>query len=268
MSSVFPPRILCVEDNPDISGYICEMMKLTGYETAVAQNLIEGLRLARSERFDLYLLDYNLPDGTGLELCKLIRALDTNTPILFYSSITEPDIRQAAMAAGAQGFISKMEAFDILEQMITKLIESGGIKNTITPTHAVEMPATMFSQQDFDRFVERYNTDYHFLLLRASTGQYDCLLTSFFVLKDLYTAINKLHEVGKFEFRIIPYPNSLRASEDLLASLGFDEAGIDKIDGFLKFIKETQGKELEEILDDGVLIHCAKQGEAIQSSVR
>lgn len=261
------PRILCVEDNQDVSGYICEMVKLAGYQAITARNLIEGLRLAKSEHFDLYLLDYNLPDGTGLELCKLIRALDTHTPILFYSNITDPEIRRAALAAGAQGYIGKMEAFDLLEQTITKLIESGGVKGSLAATNVAAVPTEMFTQQDFDRFVERYNADYQFLLLRASMGQYDCLLTSFFVLKDLYTAISKLHELGRFQFHIIPYPISLRASEALLADLGFNEQEMERIDSFLKFIKETQGREFEEILDEGLLIPCPKRGDAPRPSV-
>src|SRR5205085_8197028 len=140
-------RILCVEDNSDVSGYICEMLKIAGYQAVTAQNLMEGLRLAKSEHFDLYLLDYNLPDGTGLELCKLIRALDSHTPILFYSNATEPDIRRAALAAGAQGYIGKMEAFDILEQTITKLIESGGVKGSLTASPGGEVPSEIFSQE-------------------------------------------------------------------------------------------------------------------------
>lgn len=269
MPLALSPRILCVEDNPDISGYIREMLKIAGYQTVVAENVIEGLRQARSENFDLILLDYNLPDGTGLELCKLIRALDEHTPILFYSSLTEPEIRRAAMAAGAQGYISKMEAFDILEQTITNLIESGSIKGSIAPSYASEVPpgpSEIFSQQDFDRFVERYNADFYFLLIRASTAQYDCLLTSFFVLKDLYTAISKLHEVGKFQFHLIPYPISLRASDEFLSGLGFGEAEIDKIDSFLKFIKETQGREFEEIINEGILVPCPKRSDLIQPS--
>jgi hypothetical protein len=118
-----------------------------------------------------------------------------------------------------------------------------------------------------DRFVERYNADYHFLLLRAGMGQYDCLLTSFLVLKDLYTAINNLHEVGSFEFRIIPYPISLRASEVLLADLGFDQTEVERIDSFLKFVKETQGKEFEDILNEGVLIICPKRSDPDQPSI-
>jgi CheY-like chemotaxis protein len=267
MTFASSPRILCVEDNQDISGYICEMLKIAGYQTVVAKNLIEGLGHARRGHFDLILLDYNLPDGTGLELCKLIRALDAQTPILFYSSITEPEIRRAALDAGAQGYIGKMEAFDILEKTITNLIVSGGVKSSFAPSQAGEVPTSMFSQHDFDRFVERYNADFYFLLMRASTGQYDCLLTSFFVLKDLYTAISKLHEVGRFQFRFIPYPISLRTSEDLLTDLGFGEEEIDRIDGFLKFIKETQGRDFEEVINEGVLIACPKKSDLPQPSV-
>jgi DNA-binding response OmpR family regulator len=255
-----------VEDDQDISGYISEMLKIAGYQTVIARNLMEGLRLVKGEHFDLYMLDYNLPDGTGIELCKLIRALDTHTPILFYSSTTEPDIQREAFAAGAQGYIGKMEAFDILEQTVTKLIESGGVKTPVASSNQGEVSTKMFSQQDFDRFVERYNADYHFLLLRAGMGQYDCLLTSFLVLKDLYTAINNLHEVGSFEFRIIPYPISLRASEALLADLGFDETAVERIDNFLKFVKESQGKEFEEIMDEGVLTLCPMRGDTSQPS--
>ena len=41
----------------------------------------------------------------------------------------------------------------------------------------------MISQEDFDQFVVSYNTDYLFLLTRAASGSYDCLITSFRVLK-------------------------------------------------------------------------------------
>jgi CheY-like chemotaxis protein len=248
------PVLLCVEDDSDISGYVCEMLKIAGYQTMVAANVIEALRLARTQHFDLILLDYHLPDGTGLELCRMIRAIDPKTPILFYSNITDPETRRSAIAAGAQGYIRKMEAFDILEQTITKLLESGALMASAgsSPGGAVPSgPNEMFSQQDFDHFVERYNADYYFILTRAGSGQYDCLLTSFFVLKDLYTAIGKLHEVGRFQLRRIPYPITFRASEPFLSSLGFGPEEIERIGGFLSFVKETQGKEFEQLIGEG-----------------
>jgi CheY-like chemotaxis protein len=258
-------RVLCVEDHQDIAGYICHMLNLAGYQTVTAPTLIEGLRLAKSEHFDLCLLDYNLPDGTGIELCKLIRVFDSETPILFHSNVSDREIHKEAIAAGAQGFITKMQPFDVVEQAITKLIESGVVKDSVLNSLGSEVPMNVFPQEDFDRFVERYNADYLFLLMRASTGQFDCLTTSFLVLKDLYDAIIKLHEVGKHQFRVVPFPITFRANQALLINLGFDEAAIDQIESFLKFVKETQGRDLDDILKEGVLILCPTKKETAQT---
>jgi CheY-like chemotaxis protein len=266
MAPTSEPRVLCVEDHKDTYDYVCQMLALAGYRTVNAQTVAEGLRLAKSEHFDLYLLDYALPDGTGLDLCKQIRSFDSRTPIIFHSSHADPDLRLAALEAGAQGYINKMEAFDFLELTITQFIGSGRKTDPVVVSRAGAVSIDTFPQEEFDRFVGRYNADYYFLLVRASTGQYDCLMTSFLVLKDLYSAIVKLHEVGKHEFRIVPYPLSFRSNATLFADLGFNQEEINLIDNFLKFIKDTQGKELDEILDAGVLIQCPVKSDLVQPS--
>lgn len=114
----------------------------------------------------------------------------------------------------------------------------------------------MISQEDFDNFVENYNTDYYHLLARASTGHYDCLITSFTVLKDLYDMINKLHDLTNLSFRVIPYPLSFRANDDFLRSLGFEEREIETIYGFLEHVKQTQGKDFEDCLAGGLPFRC------------
>ena len=68
--------------------------------------MADAVKRATAQKFDLYLLDYHLPDGTGLELCLMLRTFDSDTPILFAtatSSITETQV----MTAGAQGLIRK-----------------------------------------------------------------------------------------------------------------------------------------------------------------
>ena len=97
-------RILCVEDHQGTSELITELLE--AYAVTAARDLSDGMRLAQSERFDLYLCDYHLPEGTGLELCELIRTFDEETPVLLCSvldSVTE----QAVLAAGGQGFLKK-----------------------------------------------------------------------------------------------------------------------------------------------------------------
>ncbi len=118
----------------------------------------------------------------------------------------------------------------------------------------------MISQEDFDQFVTSYNTDYLYLLTRAASGSYDCLVTSFRVLKDLHDVINKLHETTRLNFRVVPYPLTFRASDAFLASLGFDGQQIGRIYGFLEHVKLTQGRELEECIDSPEPLKCAVAG--------
>jgi DNA-binding response OmpR family regulator len=79
---------------------------LPDYEVIVAGSMAEGQRRALLERFDLYIFDYNLPDGTGIDLCLFIRAYDRKTPILVCTA--SPDLTDLlANAAGAQHYIKK-----------------------------------------------------------------------------------------------------------------------------------------------------------------
>ena len=118
----------------------------------------------------------------------------------------------------------------------------------------------MLSQEDFNKFVSIYNTDYEYLLARASTGSYDCLITSFTVFKDLFDVINKLHDTTALEFRVVPYPLSFRGSDPFLAGLGFDGEQIKTIYGFLGHVRRTQGSEFGECVAQGVPFKCAAAG--------
>jgi len=116
----------------------------------------------------------------------------------------------------------------------------------------------MLKQDEFDRFVENYNADYLYLLTRASRGEYNCLISSFTVLKDLYDVVLKLHDTLALEFKIIPYPLSFRGNSDLLKGFGFDSEEIVKIYDFLKLIQESYGKDFERVIAEGAPIKCIK----------
>jgi two-component system response regulator HydG len=100
-------RILCVDDHHDM----CELVGtiLTKHEVTNAHSMEDALRQATLEKFDLFLLDYHLPDGTGIELCLLIKNFDTETPILFVTG-TSSMTKAQALTIGAQGLIKKASA--------------------------------------------------------------------------------------------------------------------------------------------------------------
>ena len=76
-------RILCVDDDEDSLEMITSLLGLEGYEVVQAQGVADGLALAISDEFDLILLDFVFADGTGVELCRMIRGTGVPAPILF-----------------------------------------------------------------------------------------------------------------------------------------------------------------------------------------
>ena len=115
-------RILYVEDHQDTADLVA--MLLYDYEVVVAGDKAEGLRRAAGEYFDLYIFDYELPDGNGFELCLFVRIKDNTTPIVLCTAssvLTE----QEAIAVGAQRFIRKGEEFiDSLEAAASQFLSA------------------------------------------------------------------------------------------------------------------------------------------------
>jgi DNA-binding response OmpR family regulator len=115
-------RILLVEDYEDARDLAT--LTLTEYMLTCARNFNEGLRLARREGFDLYILDNWLPDKSGVELCRAIREFDSRTPILFYSAAAYAKDIQEGLQAGAQAYLVKPALPDELRLMVAQLISS------------------------------------------------------------------------------------------------------------------------------------------------
>jgi CheY-like chemotaxis protein len=115
-------RILCVDDHTDICDLVGTVLQ--DYDVVSAYSMADALKQATAEKFDLYLMDYHLPDGTGLELCLLLRGFDTDTPILFATG-TSSIIEAQVITAGAQGLIRKSVSFtDELKSRVSQLLKT------------------------------------------------------------------------------------------------------------------------------------------------
>ena len=115
-----PIRILCVEDYADIARYLRMLLEFDGYEVTIADSLAQGLTSIRTQPFDLILLDYGLPYGTGLDLCREARRAGVRTPIVFFTVNDDPFLKSLAVGAGAQDFIKKgADTKDLLNAIAT-----------------------------------------------------------------------------------------------------------------------------------------------------
>jgi CheY-like chemotaxis protein len=117
------PHILFVDDDPDIREMVQASLCAAGFQVSTSENAADVLQLAANERFDALLLDYWMPQVTGLELCRQIRSFDQNTPILICSGSVSAADKEAALLAGAQGHVGKPFSAKDLIRVLRSVIQ-------------------------------------------------------------------------------------------------------------------------------------------------
>ena len=114
MPGALYPTVLCVDDNEDSREMLSLLLKFWRIETKAVGTAAQALALIQAERFDLFLLDTLLPDLDGFELCRRMRSLDPDTPILFFSGAAYESDKQKGIDAGANAYVAKPDVEGIL----------------------------------------------------------------------------------------------------------------------------------------------------------
>ncbi|MDX5931148.1 response regulator transcription factor [Acidiphilium acidophilum] len=105
-------RILVVEDDKDVAGFVVKGLREAGHTVEHADNGRDGLFMAASENFDAIILDRMLPGGIdGLRLLETLRAQDNATPVMFLSALGQVDDRVKGLKAGGDDYLTKPFAF-------------------------------------------------------------------------------------------------------------------------------------------------------------
>jgi DNA-binding response OmpR family regulator len=115
-------QILYTEDDADTRELVSYVLARDNYRVMLAENNDSALLLARSNKFDLYMIDNWMPGGSGIDLCKKLREFDSRTPILFYSGAAYERDKQDAFCSGAQGYLTKPVDNDELIKEVFRLI--------------------------------------------------------------------------------------------------------------------------------------------------
>ncbi len=100
-------RILLVEDDPKLSKFIASELGLEGYQVTVANNGIDGLAIAREAQPDLIILDWMLPEISGLDICTRLRKTGIQIPIIMLTAKDEVPDRVTGLNAGADDYLTK-----------------------------------------------------------------------------------------------------------------------------------------------------------------
>ncbi|HEY9283788.1 MAG TPA: response regulator [Pyrinomonadaceae bacterium] len=108
------PRILCVDDHDDTCLLLSALLGGSGYEVKHAGSVGEALGVAREEHFDLFVLDSRYPDGSGVELCRQLRQVRPQAPVVFYSGAALAEDEALGLGAGAEAYVVKPEIDGLL----------------------------------------------------------------------------------------------------------------------------------------------------------
>jgi len=107
-------RILLVEDDPDYRHLLKFVLTKAGYELVTAPDAEAGLRAVVEQAPDVVLLDYRLPDMTGLDFCRRLRGQDELLPVVMLSGHASLDISREAVRIGINDFVDKSASTDLL----------------------------------------------------------------------------------------------------------------------------------------------------------
>ena len=124
-------RILVVEDEKKIAEFIRRGLKEEGYAVDMAHDGEEGLFLAKTNDYDLVLLDLMLPKLDGLTLCKKLKAAKIKTPVIMLTAKNTVKEKVMGLDSGADDYLTKPFAFEELLARIRAMLRK---KDARTPT--------------------------------------------------------------------------------------------------------------------------------------
>jgi two-component system OmpR family response regulator len=141
-------RILVVEDDKDVAGFVVRGLKETGHVVEHAANGRDGLFMAVSENFDAIILDRMLPGGVdGLKILETLRAQKNPVPVMILSAMADVDDRVKGLKAGGDDYLTKPFAFAELLARVEALGRRGKAEAAQTKLVVEDLELDLLSRQ-------------------------------------------------------------------------------------------------------------------------
>jgi CheY-like chemotaxis protein len=109
-------RVLLVEDHVDSARLLARLLRYDGYDAEVAETAADAIRAGNERRFDVLLTDLSLPDGTGVDVLRALRASRTN-PAMPAIAITGHGMPEDRTRTRHEGFCCHLTKPVDLEQL-------------------------------------------------------------------------------------------------------------------------------------------------------
>jgi DNA-binding NtrC family response regulator len=132
--------VFVVDDDLGVCRVVNRMLSLEEYEVRTSQSVEEAVNVIEEKRFDAYVLDHRLPDGSGLDVAERLRAKGSGAPIILISGYDLEGVASRAKALSVFDIIQKPFSRDTLCNALKKSIESAP---TVSPSNRGEVNASL-----------------------------------------------------------------------------------------------------------------------------
>jgi len=119
-------RILVVDDEDALTDLVSSALRFAGYEVATESNGIDALRRIKGQTPDLVVLDVNMPEIDGFEVCRRIRRDGIDIPVIFLTARDDIDDLRSGFRQGGDDYLTKPFSLEELGLRIEALIRRTG----------------------------------------------------------------------------------------------------------------------------------------------
>jgi two-component system, OmpR family, response regulator len=165
------PRLLLIEDDPDLAQLACTHLHNEGYHVEHANSGAHGLALCAQHTYDLIILDLVLPDMDGLEICRRIRAAAHYMPTIITSSKATETHRIIGLEIGADDYLPKPYALMELTARVRALL-----RRVAALSQASATPALLISRGRLRLDAAQHTAWLDDQLLSLTAREFDLLL--------------------------------------------------------------------------------------------
>jgi two-component system invasion response regulator UvrY len=196
-------RVLIVDDHPVVRRGLQQILAAEpDVEAAVeAESVAELMKRVKDERWDAVVLDISLPDRSGLEALKDIKALHPRLPVLILSMHPEDQYAMRVLKAGASGYVTKESAAEELVKAVKKVIGGG---KYVSPTLAEKL--AMIVSTDYETPLHETLSDREY--------QVACMIASGKKIKDIAEELSlSVKTVSTYRARVLEKMNMASNAE-------------------------------------------------------
>jgi two-component system OmpR family response regulator len=140
-------RILVIEDDPGVAGFVVGGLREAGHTVDHATDGNAGLELAGAGRFDALIVDRMLPGLDGLSILRTLRAAGDDTPALVLSALGEVDDKVKGLRAGADDYLGKPFAFAELLARLDAITRRPAREGEVTELKVADLEMNLLSRE-------------------------------------------------------------------------------------------------------------------------